>query len=38
MTDAQDPYAEERAYWRSFKRRRPKKIVKPGPGQESVWD
>ena len=33
-----DPYAAEREKWRSFPRVRPPNIVRPGPGQESVWD
>jgi len=28
----------ERAYWRRIPRRRPDRVVEPGPGQESVWD
>jgi len=33
-----DPHAAERARWRSFRRRRPRDVPHPGPGQESVWD
>ncbi|KAA3648034.1 MAG: DUF427 domain-containing protein [Chloroflexi bacterium] len=33
-----DSEAKEPDYWRNFKRQRPAEIVKPGPGQESVWD
>ena len=28
----------ERDRWRSFSRGRPRWMVEPGPGQESVWD
>jgi uncharacterized protein (DUF427 family) len=38
MPEQDDPYAEERARWRSRKRERPAEIVRPGPGQVSVWD
>lgn len=28
----------EKQHWRSLRRSRPREIVVPGPGQESVWD
>src|SRR5256885_375715 len=33
-----DPHAEERARLRALPRQRPSHIVRPGPGQVSVWD
>jgi uncharacterized protein (DUF427 family) len=33
-----DDLARQREYWRNLPRGRPPRIVKPGPGQESVWD
>jgi uncharacterized protein (DUF427 family) len=38
MSSTMDPYAAQREKWRNFPRQRPANIVKPGPGQESVWD
>lgn len=38
MTDRPDPYQQERDRWRRMQRGRPADIVRPGPGQESVWD
>ena len=38
MSSNDDPYAEERARWRAFRRERPQDILAPGPGQLSVWD
>ncbi len=33
-----DPHAAEREKWRAFPRIRPASIIRPGPGQRSVWD
>lgn len=38
MSDALDPRAAERDYWRNVPRIRPEGIVPPGPGQRSVWE
>lgn len=38
MSDAPDPRQAERDHWRNIHRGRPADIVRPGPGQESVWD
>ncbi len=31
-------FDQERQFWRRLPRRRPSRIERPGPGQESVWD
>lgn len=38
MSDQTDTHAQEREKWRTIVRLRPADIVRPGPGQESVWD
>jgi uncharacterized protein (DUF427 family) len=38
MFEPNDPYRQERERWRNAVRVRPAGIVRPGPGQESVWD
>ncbi|HET9040472.1 MAG TPA: DUF427 domain-containing protein [Gemmatimonadales bacterium] len=38
MSDQTDTHAQEREKWRTIVRLRPTDIVRPGPGQESVWD
>ncbi|HUR94200.1 MAG TPA: DUF427 domain-containing protein [Gemmatimonadales bacterium] len=38
MTEPLDPHRKERDRWRDLVRTRPPDIVRPGPGQESVWD
>ncbi len=35
---SEDPREAERRHWRSVRRGRPREVVAPGPGQESVWD
>jgi len=38
MSGPADKYTTEREKWRSFARVRPTDVIKPGQGQESVWD
>ena len=38
MSDDRDSHEQERDRWRNALRLRPADIVRPGPGQESVWD
>ena len=38
MTKIPEDIREEVKKWRSHKRDKPDNIIKPGPGQESIWD
>jgi len=38
MTNIPKELKKEVNKWRSFKRKKPDNIVKPAPGQESIWD
>ena len=38
MHETPEQRAAERAKWRDLERRRPDRVPRPGPGQESVWD
>lgn len=38
MDSRDEDLEKEREFWRQLPRRKPPEIVRPGPGQESVWD
>ena len=38
MPQYSEAMIKERNRWRAFHRKRPFEVIRPGPGQESVWD